>query len=436
MKEVLFSQTIPVTKAVDVFIAGGGPAGLAAAISAARMGASVFLAEKHQSFGGAATLAAVPAFMKFSDGENFLAGGIGREVFDALYGAEEDYTTVEFSIHTEKLKRIYDDMMVQSGADFLFDTSLVAVQAKDGKIDHVVLQGHEALFAVQASVYIDCTGDGTLAVMAGAESAKGNEGGRMMPGTLCSLWNKVDWNRAIVEVGHDPDNRMLQQAFADGVFTVKDSSLPGMWHMSNDMGGGNIGHVFEIDGTKEEDITRGMIEARRRMQEYETYYNRYLEGYEKASVVSTGAILGIRETRRILGEYVLNNHDYETRASFEDEIGRYCYPIDLHPVTPGAAKSQYEDDYLKGYGKGNSYGIPYRCLLPKGTSNLLVAGRCISTSREMNGSTRVMPCCFITGMAAGVAAALAKNSTLREISVATLQKELKSLGAYLPNTQG
>ena len=269
MKEILFQRKIPVTRQVDVFIAGGGPAGLAAAVTAARMGASVFLAEKHQSFGGAAALSAVPAFMRFSDGVNFMAGGIGREIFDALYGPQTDYTEVEFPIDVEKLKRIYDDMMVKSGADFLFDTTLIGVQAENGLIDSVILQGHEDLFAVQAHTFIDCTGDGTLAVMAGAHADKGDEKGRMMPATLCSLWSNVDWERAVVVVGQDPDNRNLSQAFADGVFSVQDSSLPGMWHLPSDMGGGNIGHVFSVDGTREADITRGIIEARRRMPEYE-----------------------------------------------------------------------------------------------------------------------------------------------------------------------
>lgn len=432
MQEIEWKRSIPVTKEVDVCVIGGGPAGIAAAVTAARMGAKVFLAEKQQCFGGAATLVGVPAFMRFSDGEHFLSGGIGREVFDTLYGPEQDDTIIEFSIQTEKLKRIYDDMMVESGADFLFDTSLVDVQTKDGTISAVILQGHENLFAVKAKTYIDCTGDGTLSVMAGAPWEKGDEKGRMMPATLCSLWTNIDWNRAIVEIGLDPDNRKLSKAFADGVFSVKDTSLPGMWRMPEDMGGGNIGHVFGVDGTKEEDLTKGILDARKRMPEYEYYYTHYLEGYEKAFLVSTGANLGIRETRRIIGEYILNTEDYEKRASFDDEIGRYCYPIDLHPVEPGVAKTKYEEDYTKGYGKGNSYGIPYRCLLPKNTENLLVAGRCISTSREMNGSTRVMPCCFITGMAAGAAAAFSKDSNVRAVSVSSLRRELRKRGAYLP----
>ncbi len=432
MKEIIFEQKVHVEKQVDVFVAGGGPAGIAAAVTAARMGASVFLAEKSQCFGGAAALSAVPAFMRFSDGVNFLAGGIGREVFDKLYEGSEDFKAVEFPLDIEKLKRIYDEMMLSSGVDFLFDTTLIGANVENGEIKNVILRGHERFFAVEAHTYIDCTGDASLSVMSGAHTAKGDQFGRMMPASLCSLWNNVDWSRAIVELGKDPDNRMLSKAFEDGVFTVQDSSLPGMWPIQNGMGGGNIGHEFQIDGTDERDLTKGIVAARKRLVEYQYYYNHYLEGYEKANIVSTGAFLGIRETRRVLGEYTLSNDDYDNRASFEDEIGRYCYPIDLHPVKPGAEKSKYEENYLKGYGVGNSYGIPYRTLLPMDTKNLLVAGRCISTSREMNGSTRVMPCCFITGMAAGAAAALAKESTLRTISIKKLQEELRAQGAYLP----
>lgn len=205
-----------------------------------------------------------------------------------------------------------------------------------------------------------------------------------------------------------------------------------MWKLQGSLGGGNIGHVFGIDGTDEEQLTKGILDARRRMTEYVTYYTHYLEGYEKADAISSASILGIRETRRILGEYVLSVADYEKHAVFSDEIGRYCYPIDLHAVTPFAAKTAFDEAYQKGYGKGNSYGIPYRCLLPQNTDNLLVAGRCISTTREMNGSTRVMPCCFITGMAAGAAGALAGKGSLRELPADTLRNALREQGAYLP----
>lgn len=127
----------------------------------------------------------------------------------------------------------------------------------------------------------------------------------------------------------------LPQAFADGVFTVKDPGLPGMWRFRDNLGGGNIGHVFGVDGTDEASLTKGVIDARRRMPEYEYYYNHYLEGYENAKIVVSGGELGIRETRRILGERVLTVDSYFSHAVFDDEIGRYCYPIDIHASAIG-----------------------------------------------------------------------------------------------------
>ena len=174
------------------------------------------------------------------------------------------------------------------------------------------------------------------------------------------------------------------------------------------------------------------------MKEFERYYRDYLKGFEKIQLVATGSLLGVRETRRILGDYVLSLDDYKRRATFPDEIGRYAYPIDNHPVRPG--KDTYEqhrkefDETLR-YGKGESYGIPYRTLTPRGLDNVLVAGRCVSVNRMVYGSIRVMPGCFITGQAAGVAAAVASSKQLapRAIDVKELQARLKKLGAYLPN---
>ncbi len=431
---IRYAKNLEVKYEVDVFVAGGGPAGIAAAVSAARCGAKVLLAEREQCFGGAATSCKVPAFMRFSDGENFLSGGIGREIFDKLYPAGTDFTIIEHSIDVEKLKCIYDDMMVESGADFLFNTSLCDVEVENGEIKYAIVMGRENMFAVKAKMYIDATGDGVLAVKAGAEAYKGDEEGHMMPATLCSVWGDIDWNRAIVEIGKDPDNRYLAKAFEDNVFTVKDKSLPGMWKFDRHYGGGNIGHVFGVDGTDEQSLTNGIVEARARMCEYEKYYNTYLEGYENAKVVSTADVLGIRETRRIVCEYMASNEDYFGYAEFDDEIGRYSYPMDVHKHAIGA-EEKYGDVYSKGYVKGKSYGISYRSLLPKHTKNLLVCGRCIGAEREIMGSLRVMPACFITGMAAGTAAAIAtlKATNPREIDTNELISKLLKQGAFLPN---
>ena len=428
-----FEREIPVKYSVDIFVAGGGPAGIAAAVAAAREGASVYLAEREQCFGGMATAAMVPAFMRFSDGIHFLAGGIGREVFDALYGEGADFTPIEFPIDTEKLKRIYDKLMVDSGALFSFENHIIAIETKDGVITHAIIMGKEQLFAVEAKQFIDCTGDGALAVWAGAEYELGNDEGDVMPGTLCTLWGNIDWSRAVVELGKDPDNRMLKQAFEDGVFTVKDPGLPGMWRREDDFGGGNIGHVFGVDGTDEGSITKGIINARARMPEYRRYYREYLPGYENTELLASGAVLGIRESRRFKCEYMMNINDYFNGSDFEDEIGRYNYPVDLHSARIGEV-AKHPDIYAKGYPVGKSYGISYRSLVPIGTKNLLLAGRCIGADREMLGSLRVMPCCFITGMAAGTAAALCVKSGTAPKSVDTekLRKVLKKNGAYLP----
>ena len=429
-----FERDIPVRYDVDVFVAGGGPAGIAAALAASRAGAKVYLAEREQCFGGMATAALVPAFMRFSDGINFLAGGIGKEIFDKLYGKDADYTPIEFPIDTERLKVIYDSLLSESDVIFSFENHIISIEKDGDAITHAVIMGKENIFAVKAKIFIDSTGDGTLAAWAGADYEKGDEEGKMMPGSLCTLWGNVDWSRAVVELGKDPDNRRLKDAFEDGIFTVKDPGLPGMWRRTDDYGGGNIGHVFGVDGTDENSLTSGIIEARARMKEYRAYYRGYLEGYENTELLASGSVLGIRETRRIVCEYMMRDEDYFAGTDFDDEIGRYNYPIDVHSATINE-KAKYPDVYAKGYPVGKSYGISYRSLLPKKTSNLLVSGRCIGAERHMLGSLRVMPGCFITGMAAGVAAAvtLSTESTLRSVDVKAIQKELKRQGAFLPN---
>ena len=231
---------------------------------------------------------------------------------------------------------------------------------------------------------------------------------------------------------------MLEQAFADGVFTVRDEHLTGMHRTGERLGGGNIGHAFDVDANDEVSLTKALVTARQSLQEFERYYREYLKGFEKIQLVATGSLLGVRETRRIIGDYQLSLDDYRRRATFADEIGRYAYPIDNHPVRPGKdtyAQHRKEFDETLRYGKGESYGIPFRILTPRGLDNVLVAGRCVSADRMVHGSIRVMPGCFITGQAVGVAAAMAAagQKEPRAIDVKDLQGRLKNLGAYLPN---
>ena len=435
--EIRYEKMISVTHEADIFIAGGGPSGVAAAVFAARMGKKVYLVEASGSFGGAATTMLVPAFMQFASGNIFLSEGIGREVYTYIQTkAPECYRPYcPGSIPVEILKLCYDEMMVDSGAEFSFFTSVLDVIVEEGKIQSVICSSKQGLFAVKAKMYIDCTGDGDLSYLAGAECKKGDDRtGEMMAATLCALWEGTDFSRTT------PDQHAgLEDAFRDNVFTNIDRHLPGMGRIKDGVTGSNAGHIYDVDGTNSDSLTTAMIAGRKQLREYRKYYREYLEGYENMELVITAQKIGIRESRRVMGEYVMNLDDYMNRATFEDEIGRYCYPVDIHAGrnTDEAYREFLKDYEGLSYSAGESYGISYRALVVKGFDNLLVAGRCVSTDRYMQSSIRVMPGCYITGQAAGAAAAIAVESecAARDVDVKRLQKQLKSMGAYLPNCE-
>ena len=427
---IAFKRDIPIRHEVDILVAGGGPAGLAAAVTASRQGKKVFLAEGHTCFGGMGTAGLVPIFMEFTDGVNFLADGFGKEVYERL---TESHLPNPRLIPVEFLKRIYDQLMSESGSQFSFMTQLIGVEKEADRVTFAIFSGKSGIFAVKADIFIDCTGDGDLATWAGATYKKGDVQGKMMPGTLCSHWAGIDWDTA----RHTRQAERLEEAFKDKIFTHEDRHHTGINQTGRHLGGANMSHTFGVDGTDERTITKAMIESRKIIAEYERYYREYLEGFENAELVITGSLLGIRESRRIMGDYILTLDDFNKRASFDDEIGRYAYPIDIHP--PSLQKDDYEkflrEFQTMRYQKGESYGIPYRSLVVKNLKNVLVAGRCISTDRYMHSSIRVMPGCFITGQAAGMAGALAvaEKNDIRHVNIHRLQTSLKKIGAYLPN---
>lgn len=445
--EISYAKRLNIRYNVDVFIAGGGPAGIAAGLACAREGRSVFIAESFSAFGGAAVTMLVPAFMPFGDEKVFLAEGIGREVYERLKADAFPRwkTKCPSSIPVETLKIIYDDMIADAGIQYLFHTNVIDAIVENNRIQYVICSAKGSLFAVKANIYIDCTGDGDLSYYAGAQCEYGDENGKTMATTLCGIWTGIDWSRT-----YGPDNRNIDAAFADGVFTNEDRHLPGIWHLMDETvnpdgthnldgaGGSNAGHVYDVDAREAASLTPAIQKARKQLLEYRRYFREYLTGYENAEILYTASYLGIRESRRITCDYRLVLDDFLNRAVFDDEIGRFNYGVDIHSSTndkAGYEKFIHELRTLQ-YKPGDNYGIPYRCLTVKGLDNLLTAGRCICTDRYLQSSVRVMPGCYITGQAAGMAAAVlcdTHGDNVHQVDVHEVQRRLVKMGAYLPN---
>lgn len=435
MSKLSYTREIPVTTEVDIFIGGGGPAGIVAAIAAARQGATVCLVDEGSCLGGMMALGWVPAFSGLSDGVNFMAGGIGKEIYDKLdrMGGIVSYNAVKIEI----LKRIYDDMIIKAGVRLLLLTKVIDITLdSSSRLSNVILASKSGIFSIKAKIFIDCTGDGEIGAKAGAPFLKGDDYGRMMAATLCSLWAGIDWDQ-VYAGGRIADDTYIEDAYRNGVLPGHDRHLPGMWRIGKNLGGGNIGHLFDVDSTDEESLTQALISGRKLVMQYEQYYKTYLKGFKNMELVGTAPIMGVREGRRFIGDYILSVDDYVNRASFDDEIGRFAYPIDIHASNTDAESfREYEKFFIDyRYEAGENYGIPYRILTTKGFDNLLVAGRCVSADRYMMGSLRVTPGCYITGQAAGIAAALALNADndIRAFDIGELQVRLKDMGAFMPN---
>ena len=255
--DIVFQRHISVRHEVDVFVAGGGPSGVAAAVAASRQGARVFLAERNNCLGGMGTAGMLPLFMPFSDGKRNLAGGFGEEIQSRLKAVGGNGPGSDVTIRAEVLKRVYDDLLQEVHVDFLFGTGLIAVESDAGRVSAAILAGKSGLFAVKARVYLDCTGDGDLAAGAGAPFEKGDEHGHMMAGTLCSLWADIDWDAAYRD-GRPSDESRLEDAFRDKIFSCEDRHLPGMFRVGQHSGGGNIGHTFGLDSTDDRSITAAL----------------------------------------------------------------------------------------------------------------------------------------------------------------------------------
>jgi hypothetical protein len=430
----------------DVIVLGGGPAGCASATAAGMEGARTLLIEATGSLGGMGTSALVPAWTPFSDKEKIIYCGLAEKVFNACKAgmAHVKKDALDWvPIDPERLKRVYDQLVTDAGVKVLFHTHLGRVDAKDGKVEVITVVNKSGLTAYKAKVFIDCTGDADLSAWAGAEFHQGNEKGeRLMPATHCFILSNVDENAYLNGPnlhGADP-NSPIHAIVASGKYP----EIPDIHLCSNIIGPGtvgfNAGHIWKVDNTKPETVSAALIEGRKMAEAFRAALAEYHpKAFGNAFLVTTGSLMGIRETRRIIGDYILTLRDYLDRRSFADEICRNSYFIDVHWAKEEVA-AKHEDmakweKNLFHYQAGESHGIPYRCLTPRDLKNVLVAGRSISCEQTVQGSVRVMPVCLAMGHAAGIAAAFAAkrpDNDVHKISVPDLRQKLFKAGAYLP----
>ncbi|MFB5761243.1 FAD-dependent oxidoreductase [Paenibacillus medicaginis] len=442
MKEhiTLPSVSIPVACEVDVLVIGGGASGIAAAIAAAKGGAQTMLVEQRGFLGGMGTVALVPAFCPFTDKRKPIIRGLGLQLMERMKQACDPVYREEYQelldwvpIDPEVLKRVYDDAILESGVTPLYHTFVYdVVLSKDRrKVEGAVVVNKTGRSFIPCRYIIDCSGDGDIAALAGVPFQKGGEAGELQPGSMCYLLANVDrpqFNRFLKESGDTGQlHKTVERAIKDGALPEGRKSISGLAWISNYLVGVNFGHVFGVDGTLAEDLTRGAIEGRRTAERQLQFFRRYVSGFERAHMVASGEQLGIRETRRIEGDYILTVDDFLAARSFPDDIARNAYYIDIHLAN---SKSEMTFNHLP---PGVSHGVPYRIMLPVGIDNLWVAGRCVSSDRAVQGSLRVMPNCFSMGQAAGTAAALAlrDGSGSRGISVAELQQRLLEQDVWL-----
>jgi len=440
-------REIPVGKGYDLVVAGGGPGGAAAAISAARLGAKVLLVEATGCMGGMGTSGLVTEFPALGDGERLLVGGVILEVVEAMFqrGFIESHVKPEswrnghmkdVPHNVEGYKLILDEFATKAGVDICFFTQVIDVDAdaKAGEVRGVVLSNIEGYHYVQAKTFVDGTGDAVLSALCGAicrEAGRDTPG--IMPPSLCSMVSGVDWDR------FKDQQKMVEKAIDDGFFTVPDRHVPGLFRTGEKIGLLNAPHVFNLDALRCKSMSDGLMCGRRLAQEYIAFYRKYVPGCENLEHVTTASLMGVRESRRILGEYEMTANDFLSRRQFPDQIGVYNYPMDPHPYDNSKAEyERYHTEFTKT-GKlkvGECYGMPYGILVPKGWKNLWAAGRCVSTDVRVNAAIRVQPAAYLLGQAAGTAAvqSIRTQRPAAEIDTEVLVATLRKAGAYLPQT--
>lgn len=423
-------REVPVDASVDVVVAGGGPAGIAAALGAAKAGARVLLVERYAFLGGMATAALMCAFGTFNNYRKLVIRGVAEELIEAVRAAGGANTELLSSqwiwVDVETLKKASVDLLEDAGVELLFHTMTTSPVVDGSRVAGIFTENKSGRRAITARVTVDATGDGDIYARAGCDFEKGRpEDGMLLPMSIAFRMAGVDDERHAAARARDKctEGRSFH-GFWQKMRESGDVDIPldGFMHLVMVHPGEYNIHatrVLGVDGSSGSDLSRAEIIARRQAWTLAEYMKKHMPGFEKAYVSQMAVQIGVRETRRLKGLYQLTGEDVLSARKFEDGVGRGCYQIDLHNVKGAGIK-------LVPLPKGEHYGIPYRILVPEKVDGLLAAGRPVSATHEAHGSLRVMSHCMATGHAAGVAAALAAEKGIepRDVNTNELRTEL------------
>ena len=391
-------------KHYDLIVVGGGFAGVAAAMEASRHGRKVLLVDKYNCLGGTAVGGLVLPFMPYSTREEGndrpLTGDLFLEIVEGL--AELGGLGANRKCFDEEiLKLVLQRMCLKYGVELLFNTTVTDVTVENGVIKSLSAWGKSRRMTLTADAFIDATGDAELSVLAGASYQLGREEDNLcQPMTLSFRVGGVDLPKA------REHRQLLNETYlkwqAEGKVTNPRENVLLFATCHDTVYHFNTTRVVKHDPTDPVEVTKAELIAREQVFEIMEILKE-IPGYEKAFLQSTALQIGIRESRMVEGLYKLTVEDLKGLARFPDAIAVANYDIDIHNPE-GSGTSHY---YFK---PGDWYEIPYRCLVPKGFTNLLVAGRCISSTHEAQASYRIMPYCAELGQAAGAAVAVAQQN--------------------------
>lgn len=449
---MLYSKQIPVTETYDAVICGGGFSGFAAAYSAAREGLKTLLIEGGSSLGGVGTDGLVNHILGERYYENGKAktciAGLFAQIEDALIKSGDgiDYRQVDLELpphgwkkslgvglifDKDKMKLLLEQLLRKVGVHFLYMTQIVDTLREDDKLTGVVVHNKSGLYGIAGRYFVDATGDADICAMAGLETYKGDEDGGLAAASLEMHIENVDWEALTAYMRATDDlrfTRLIDDLKARGIWKFPYEIFISVMLTKKDVFFINTIRQVGIDGTDAHSLTQGILQGRQECYDLLQIARDHFPGFQNASMRQVAPAIGIRETRRILGEYTMTVRDLLTGVSFDDSIALSGYGWDMpNPKNPS---------YQPFHGvvrKHRSTQIPYRCLVPKGIDNLIAVGRCISVEREALGPVRVMAACIAMGEAAGIATALALDGSIayRDVDTGLLRQKIVSYGGLV-----